>query len=175
MRSFWACQASTINDWPINWQLSCRRVPPLVTTHSSGKNLYQCDKCKKTFDQAGSLKNHKVTHSGKKGNAQCSKSFTRATDLRMHMNIHIGEKRHKCAQCINSFNQPGDLERHLLVTKCAKCLKCSGTGWILVRLSSLMTEHILELMVDHSKWCLTFFWLPLVKYKGKSAQIKILL
>ena len=54
-----------------------------------------------------------------------------------------------------------------------KCLKCSGTGWILVRLSSLMTKHISELMWNHSKWCPTFFWLPLVKYKEKSAQIQI--
>ena len=45
----------------------------------------------------------------------------------MHMNIHIGEKRHKCAQCINSFNQPGDLERHLLSEQCSLILGISRT------------------------------------------------
>ena len=37
-----------------------------VTTHSSGTNLYECDQCNQTFDQARSLKNHKLTHSGEK-------------------------------------------------------------------------------------------------------------
>ena len=74
-----------------------------VTTHSSGENLYECDQCKKTFDQAGSLKRHKLAHSGKKSHkcVQCSKSFAHASTLRLHMNIHTGVKLHKCAQCSN--------------------------------------------------------------------------
>ena len=56
-------------------------------------------------------------------------------------------------------------------TKCAKCLASPSTGWILVWFPSLMSGMFLELMSDHSKGCATFFWLPLVKYKGKSSQI----
>ena len=58
-----------------------------VTTHSSGTNLYECDQCNQTFDQARSLMNHKLTHSGEKTQrcVQCSKSFPSASQLRTHI------------------------------------------------------------------------------------------
>ena len=45
---------------------------------------------------------------------------------------------------------------HQRETKCAKRVKSLITGWILVQFPSLMTEHILELMWDHSKWGAAF-------------------
>ena len=53
------------------------------------------------------------------------------------------------------------------MTKCAKFLEGSSTGCILVRVAPRRPEHILESMWALSKWCLTCFWLPLVKYKVK--------
>ena len=41
-------RASPINDQPINQQLSCRRVPPLLKTHPSGKCTKQI--CNQTFN-----------------------------------------------------------------------------------------------------------------------------
>ena len=37
-----------------------------VTTHSSGENLYKYGQCRKIFEQAGSLNDHKLTQSGEK-------------------------------------------------------------------------------------------------------------
>ena len=87
-----------------------------VTTNSSGKHLFKYDQCMNTFEQAGSLNNHKLTHSGEKKThkcSQCSKLFARAENLRNHMMTHTGEKSLKCAQCGNSLNRAADLKKVL--------------------------------------------------------------
>ena len=70
--------------------------------------------CMNTFEQVGSLNNHKLTHSGEKKThkcAQCSKLFARAENLRNHMMTHTGEKSLKCAQCGKSLNRAADLKK----------------------------------------------------------------
>ena len=65
-------------------EMDSRTLVNHMTTHSSGKNLFKIGRCKKVFDQAGSLNNCKLSHSGKKSHkcVQCNKSFVSASHLR---------------------------------------------------------------------------------------------
>ena len=84
----------------------------------------------KKIHQTGSLKNHKLTHSGEKLHkcVQCSKSFPYASKLRNHMIIHTGEKLYKCAQCSKSFNSGAHLKSHMFTHYRKKFQICAQCG-----------------------------------------------
>ena len=72
----------------------------------------KCNQCDFASPQAGDLRRHLKTHSGKKCN-QCDFASSRVDDLRTHLKTHSGEKSNKCNQCDFAYSQAGDLRRHL--------------------------------------------------------------
>ena len=73
-----------------------------------------CDKCSKVYLHAGSLKKHKMTHSGHKPFVcyVCSKAFTGSHDLKRHKRIHTGHRPFLCDVCGWAFTQMGHLKDH---------------------------------------------------------------
>ncbi|XP_070174303.1 histone-lysine N-methyltransferase PRDM9-like [Littorina saxatilis] len=85
-----------------------------------------CDVCNKAFTQAGSLKKHKMIHTGEKPFVcdVCRKAFTRAGNLETHKRIHTGEKPFVCDVCRKAFNQTSDLKKHKVIHTGEKPYKC---------------------------------------------------
>ena len=62
---------------------------------------HKCNQCEYTSFQAGYLRKHLKTHSGKKPHKcnQCEFASSLAGNLRTHLKMHSGEKSNKCNQC----------------------------------------------------------------------------
>ena len=74
---------------------------------------YVCDMCKKSFFSNIKLKNHLISHTGKKAFRcnVCDQAFTKESDLNKHKNIH--SKLHKCEKCDVMFKRMSDLNVHI--------------------------------------------------------------
>ena len=76
--------------------------PKKARTHPQWREekTYTCSECKKSFGRRGTLRNHMVTHTGKKVQkcAECGDSFPRPFILKTHMLTHSGKKPHNCTQ-----------------------------------------------------------------------------
>ncbi|XP_071007284.1 oocyte zinc finger protein XlCOF6-like [Oncorhynchus clarkii lewisi] len=87
-----------------------------LNTHTDGdeKPSFKCEICGEVFPRRYTLKNHMVTHTGKKP-CQCSvcgKGFFSNPTLKAHMLIHTGEKPFECDQCGKRFTQSSHLKYH---------------------------------------------------------------
>ena len=101
--------------------------PKKARTHSQWREekTYTCSECKKSFGRRGTLRNHMVTHMGKKVQkcAECGDSFPRPFILKTHMLTHSGKKPHNCTQSDFASSRAGNLRDHKIVAKSCDVLQ----------------------------------------------------
>ena len=78
-----------------------------------GVLTYPCEDCDLSFNQRGSLRTHKRTHSEASYPCdQCEKVFSVAFSLRIHQRNHSGKDPLACKQCGILFKEKHTLENH---------------------------------------------------------------
>ncbi|KAJ7314137.1 hypothetical protein JRQ81_006075 [Phrynocephalus forsythii] len=74
---------------------------------------YKCDQCDKAYKHAGSLTNHKQSHTlGLYQCAMCSKAFSNLVALKSHARLHSEYRPYKCRFCHKAFRLPSELLSH---------------------------------------------------------------
>lgn len=91
----------------------------------TGKKLFKCGLCSKTFRLHDYLKAHMLMHTGEKLQCSyCEKSFTQRGNLLTHERIHTGERPYVCKLCPEAFIRKDYLETHMVVHTGLKKYKC---------------------------------------------------
>ncbi|XP_052831185.1 myoneurin-like [Octopus bimaculoides] len=88
--------------------------------HSHIKSCYQmqgylCDLCGQTFNHLGSMKSHRRIHLGEKPHAcsDCGARFSDHRNLRRHKRIHENSFPYPCTHCDKRFRHSNSLKAHL--------------------------------------------------------------
>ncbi|KAM5153050.1 zinc finger protein 646 [Mantella aurantiaca] len=77
---------------------------------------YQCEECGRSYRHAGSLFNHKKSHTmGQYYCPICHKMYSNLMAMKNHERNHYEAKRHRCLQCGKSFKWKRQLTRHQFV------------------------------------------------------------
>ena len=78
------------------------------------KKRHICDICNRAFTQRGSLKYHRMLHTGEKPFQcnVCSKSFRIRAPYDAHMDVHNGV-RYRCSICLKYYSSRATLRQHL--------------------------------------------------------------
>ncbi|XP_035141532.1 uncharacterized protein LOC118142847 [Callithrix jacchus] len=108
----------------------------------TGKKLFNCKECGKSFCMLSLLTQHKRIQIGEKPYKyeECGKAFNELSNLTAHKMIHTGEKRYKCEECGKAFNQSSILTRHKRIHTGEKSYKCEKCGKAFNRFSTLTTH-----------------------------------
>nr|XP_020662934.1 zinc finger protein 646 [Pogona vitticeps]XP_020662935.1 zinc finger protein 646 [Pogona vitticeps]XP_020662936.1 zinc finger protein 646 [Pogona vitticeps] len=74
---------------------------------------YKCNQCDKAYKHAGSLTNHKQSHTlGLYQCAMCCKAFSNLMALKSHARLHSEYRPYKCRFCHKAFRLPSELLSH---------------------------------------------------------------
>ncbi|XP_053117682.1 zinc finger protein 646 [Hemicordylus capensis] len=74
---------------------------------------YKCNQCDKAYKHAGSLTNHKQSHTlGVYQCAMCFKEFSNLMALKSHARLHSEYRPYKCRFCHKAFRLPSELLSH---------------------------------------------------------------
>ncbi|KAH0626344.1 hypothetical protein JD844_001280 [Phrynosoma platyrhinos] len=74
---------------------------------------YKCNQCDKAYKHAGSLTNHKQSHTlGVYQCAMCFKAFSNLMALKSHTRLHSEYRPYKCRFCHKAFRLPSELLSH---------------------------------------------------------------
>ena len=124
--------------------------PKKARTHPQWREekTYTCSECKKSFGRRGTLRNHMVTHTGKKVQkcAECGDSFPWPFILKTHMLTHSGKKPHNCTQGDFASSRAGNLRDHKKNThSLEKPNKCKWCNY-----SSTQKVHLTQHLLNHS-------------------------
>ena len=124
-------------------------------------NLYECEKCFKTFNQKSTLNSHiRYVHGAKKHQCdQCPKNFSKRCDLDRHVTcVHEKVKNFKCEHCDYKCALQENLQKHMKHThdslKHLRCRKCEIVFDTPNELKDHSTQHEKEHQCNK---CLKYF------------------
>ena len=115
----------------------------ITKSDETGKKLYTCELCNKSYSRSNSLRRHLLVHTGEKAYAcdLCDKKFSIKSYLTAHRKIHSGETPFGCTLCFKQFNRVSNLRAHMLVHTGLKPHSCEVCGK-LFNLSSNLKRHM---------------------------------
>lgn len=106
-----------MNEFSSNHPMNQGDNENFETTDNS--DIYECNKCYKTFATCTNLKRHNKIHDNIKNFkcAVCDKLFREKHHLVIHFRIHTGEKPYSCTKCHKSFSDKSNCYNHMKTHK----------------------------------------------------------
>lgn len=104
---------------------------------------YKCDDCGKFYHSAGSLKSHRLIHTGEMAYAcnTCGKAFRNKGQLKIHSRCHSGERPYACDYCEKSFAHRESLLTHTSLHTGRKRFLCQGCNLRFSCISNLQAHR----------------------------------
>ncbi|KAJ8416083.1 hypothetical protein AAFF_G00381050 [Aldrovandia affinis] len=98
-----------------------------VSREEGRERCFTCEQCGRSYRHAGSLLNHKKTHTtGIYHCTICLKTFSNLLALKNHRRIHSEVRRHCCPDCGKTFRVSSHLRSHRRVHSKERSLSCAS-------------------------------------------------
>lgn len=104
---------------------------------------YKCDDCGKFYHSAGSLKSHRLIHTGEMAFVctTCGKAFRNKGQLKIHSRCHSGEKPYRCEYCEKAFAHRESLLTHTSLHTGQKRFQCQNCNQRFSCISNLQAHR----------------------------------